>query len=104
MGIPGLGGGTGLGLAHLITTITVLSLSLPFIKRLEAITTRATSTTIVSAAMICLLCLMSWWCPPNLRLILALPLAALVFLLSAALFTDARERRELKTLAAKLLR
>jgi len=104
MGIPGLGGGTGLGLAHLIITIVVLAVSLPFIKRLEALTTRATSTTIVSATLICFFCFISWWCPAGLRLVFAFPLAALAFLLSVALFTNARERRELKALAAKLFR
>ena len=103
LGIPGLGGSTGLGLAHLLTTVTVLTVSVPIVTRFNALSHRAARTTMVSTTLICVFCLFSWLCPPEFRTAVALPLAAVTFLFSVMFFSDARERRELRMLATKFL-
>ncbi len=91
-------GGTGLGLAHLITAFVLVAASIPVLTRLNTLTTRAAFVTISSVATICLLCLLSWLCPANWRLALTVPVAALTLGLSVFLFMTARDRRDLQNL------
>lgn len=94
-------GGAGLGLAHLISALVVISASVPFVMRLKALTPRAALITFASTATICLLCFFSWLCPAGWRLALTAPLTVTTFALSAFLLTSARERRSLLPLLSR---
>ena len=88
-------GGTGLGLAHLLISLILVVLSVPILRGLKTLTIRAAVVTITSSATICLLCLLSWVCPPKWRSALTLPLAVVTLALSVIVFATASERRTL---------
>jgi O-antigen/teichoic acid export membrane protein len=94
-------GGTGLGLAHLITTLIVMAATIPFVRRFKTLSARAAKVTVASTLAICSVCLISWLCPATWRLLLAVPVTALALVLSALFFTNASERRGLRRLFTK---
>jgi O-antigen/teichoic acid export membrane protein len=91
-------GGTGLGLAHLITTLIVMAATIPFVRRFKTLSARAGTITVASTLAICLVCLVSWFCPATWRLPLAVPVTTLMLVLSAFFFTNKRERSGLRRL------
>jgi O-antigen/teichoic acid export membrane protein len=88
-------GGTGLALAHLVAVVLLMTLSLPLLRRLNAITPRAVWILACSTIAVCLLCAFAWFCPPTLRLALAGPVTGAVFLLSVLTLGTRYERQRL---------
>jgi hypothetical protein len=96
-------GGAGLGLAHLVTSILLILLSIPVLRHLDVLTIRASGIIVTSIIMVCSVCGLAALCPQQWRLLLAIPSASIMFFISWFAFTTNEERADFRQLLTRRL-